>query len=138
MEKGMSNKNMKNLSAANTESIVFIVENDTTRRMLMMYLAAVRLDARVYARSEDYLAQHNIARTQYLVLDMQLPGMDGAILQRQKVINGDLSEANAENFMLIPIQRRQYYKSLLFSRFASRDAVSDNTGESFRNMGELQ
>lgn len=127
---------MKNASAANTESIVFIVEDDTTRRMLKMYLAAIPLDARVYSSSQDYTARHDSSCTLSLVLDMQLPGMDGAILQRQKIVNEELVEKNSETFQLIPIKSRQFSKSFLSARFASRDAVLDRVEDTFRNMGE--
>jgi CheY-like chemotaxis protein len=128
-------KIMKNISTANTESIVFIVENDTTRRMLKMYLAAVGLNARTYTNSEEYAAWHDSSSTQSLVLDMQLPGMDGAILQRQIIVDKDLVQKNSETFQLIPIKNKQSFESLLLTRFASRDAILGGAEDAFQDMG---
>ena len=111
---------MKDITSINNESIVYIVADDTTRRMLKMYLAAIGLNARAYASSEEYYARHNPARTQYLVLDMQLPGMDGAILKRQKITDGQLTEENSENFTLIPIKNQRSCQPLFLKRFANK------------------
>jgi hypothetical protein len=125
---------MKDITSVNTESIVFIVGNDTTRRMLMMYLAAMDLDARTYSSHEDYLAQHDFSRIQHLVLDMPLPGMDGAILQRQN-IDEERAEENTGTFRLIPIQNKRHRGPLL-TRFASRGAILDGTDITFSGFEE--
>jgi DNA-binding NtrC family response regulator len=119
---------VKQITGINTESIVFIVENNIVRRMLGMYLAAAGLDARIYTSQEDYSARHDSSRTQYLVLDMQLPGMDGAILWRQKIVDQGLNEKNSETFQLIPIRSKWLDNALLSMRMISRDVVSDGTG----------
>jgi CheY-like chemotaxis protein len=109
----------------NKESIVFVVQQEDVKRMLGMYLAAVGLDARIYPDTEDYLALHDSSRTQYLVLDMQLPGMDGAILQREKIATEESNEITSETFRLIPIQNILSCESFLSGRFASRGVIVD-------------
>lgn len=125
---------MKDVSAANTESVVFIIENQTTQRMLKMYLAAVGLDARVYSSFEDYMTRHDSTCTQSLVLDMQLPGMDGAILHRRKIVDENWVEKNSETFQLIPIKNKISCESLLFSRFASRGKILEGTEDTCRGL----
>lgn len=125
---------IKNSSAANTESIVFIVENQTTRRMLKMFLAVVGLDARTYSSSREYQALHDTARTRFLVLDMQLPGMDGAILQRQETADQNQNDKNSETFKLIPIINKSSRKSIHSSRFTFGDAMLKRAEKSWGDI----
>jgi FixJ family two-component response regulator len=62
----------------NSESIVFIVDDDqAVRRSLEMLLTAIGLNAKTYASCEEFLAQYDPSDSGCLVLDIQLPGMDG-------------------------------------------------------------
>lgn len=125
---------IKNRAAANTESIVFIIENQTTRRMLKMFLAAVGLDARTYSSSREFQALHDTARIRFLVLDMQLPGMDGAILQRQETVDQNQNDENSETFKLIPIINKSSRKSILSSRFTFGDAMLKRAEKSYGDI----
>jgi hypothetical protein len=102
---------MKNISSLNTESIVFVVEQDEVRRLLGMLLAAVGLDARIYPSCEEFLARHDSCQAQYLVLDISFPGMEGVIIRQRKTLDADLFEKKPAEFQLIPVKNRQFCES---------------------------
>lgn len=110
----------------NTESIVFIVENDTVQRMLWMLLAAVNLNARIYPTYEDYLALHDSSQTQYLAMDTPFPGMQGLINRRRDASGTDLHEEKAAGFQLISVKNLHFCELSLFTKRASNAVILDS------------
>jgi FixJ family two-component response regulator len=114
---------MKDISALNTESVVFVVEHDEVRWLLGMLLAAVGLDARTYSNCDEFMARHDSCRAQYLVLDMQFPGMEGLIIRQQRTSKTDLSETKTSDFQLIPVKNRRSCESFLFRPHSSNAVI---------------
>jgi hypothetical protein len=127
---------MKEISALNTEPVVFVVERDEVRRLLGMYLVAVGLDARTYCNCDEFLARHDSCRTQYLVLDIPFPGMDGLIIRRGETLDGGLSGENQAIFQLIPVKNQQSYESYLFTRRPSNAEMVDSADGAFLHIRE--
>ncbi|MGE5280393.1 MAG: response regulator transcription factor, partial [Deltaproteobacteria bacterium] len=74
--------------------IVYIVDDDASvRRALSLLLGSHGIRAEAFARAEDFLAFRHLRAPSCLVLDVQLPGMDGLALQ----------EAMAARKLAIPI-----------------------------------
>jgi hypothetical protein len=129
---------MKDISAPNTEPVVFVVERDEVRRLLGMLLAAVGLDARTYCNCEEFLARHDSCRTQYLVLDIPFPGMEGLIIRQGETMDGGLSGENQAIFQLIPVKNQQSYESYLFTRRPSNAVIGDSADGTFLHVRELK
>jgi two-component system, LuxR family, response regulator FixJ len=57
---------------------VFVIDDDRdVRKSLQWLLATVDLPVRTYASAEDFLADYRAQRAGCILLDVQLPGMDG-------------------------------------------------------------
>jgi len=66
------------------EPTVFIVDDDAALlRALSRLLRESGLQAATYTSAEDFLARHDAQAPGCLVLDVNLPGLDGLALQRQ-------------------------------------------------------
>jgi hypothetical protein len=136
MKKGI--KGMKDTASLNTESIVFVVEQDQVRRLLGMFLAATDLDARTYSNCDEFMARHDSSRTEYLVLDMLFPGMEGLIIRRRETGNEELSEKTPVYFQGTPIKSQQSCESFLFTNRLSNTVISDSADGAFLNARELR
>jgi CheY-like chemotaxis protein len=126
---------MNDISSLNTESIVFVVEQEDVRRMLGMLLASISLDARIYPNCDEYLTRHNSSQTQYLVLDMPFPGMDGLIIRQQDT---DSTGKNQAIFQGTPVKNQQPCESFLFRKQTSNAVIMDSADGAFLNARELR
>lgn len=64
--------------------VVAVVDDDeSVRESLPDLLRTFGFSAHVYSSAEEFLASDSAARTEFLVLDIAMPGMDGLALQRE-------------------------------------------------------
>lgn len=64
--------------------VVAVVDDDeSVRESLPDLLRTFGFSTHVYSSAEEFLASDSAARTEFLVLDIAMPGMDGLALQRE-------------------------------------------------------
>jgi FixJ family two-component response regulator len=70
--------------AAGTPHRISIVDDDAAiREALMSLMRSVHLPVEAFASAEDFLASERLQDTACLILDVNLPGMNGFELQRR-------------------------------------------------------
>ena len=72
------------------QSLVAVVDDDVSvRESLESFIRSAGLRARVFASAEEFLKSPDSHNTACLLLDLQLPGMNGNELHRNLLANGN-------------------------------------------------
>jgi FixJ family two-component response regulator len=69
--------------------VVSVVDDDEwVRRAIGSLLRSVGFWVAAFASAEEFLGSEGLGRTECLILDLQMPGMDGLQLQRRLNLDG--------------------------------------------------
>ena len=69
--------------------VVSVVDDDeSVRRAINSLLRSVGFRVAAFASAEEFLGSEGLGRTECLILDLQMPGMDGLQLQRRLNLDG--------------------------------------------------
>src|SRR6266478_8017524 len=69
--------------------VVAVVDDDeSVRRAINSLLRSVGFRVAAFASAEEFLGSKGLGRTECLILDLQMPGMDGLQLQRRLNLDG--------------------------------------------------
>src|SRR5258705_6795640 len=69
--------------------VVAVVDDDeSVRRAINALLRSVGFRVAAFASAEEFLGSKGLGRTECLILDLQMPGMDGLQLQRRLNLDG--------------------------------------------------
>jgi FixJ family two-component response regulator len=78
------------LNKGQMQSLVAVVDDDVSiRESLESLIRSAGLTVRVFASAEEFLNSPHLHNTACLVLDLQLPGMNGNELHRHLLSNGN-------------------------------------------------
>jgi len=69
--------------------VVSVVDDDeSVRRAIDSLFRSVGFRVAAFASAEEFLGSEGLGRTECLILDLQMPGMDGLQLQRRLNLDG--------------------------------------------------
>ena len=69
--------------------MVSVVDDDkSVRRAINSLLRSVGFRVAAFASAEEFLGSEGLSRTECLILDLRMPGMDGLQLQRRLNLDG--------------------------------------------------
>jgi FixJ family two-component response regulator len=69
--------------------VVSVVDDDeSVRRAINSLLRSVGFRVAAFASAEEFLGSEGLSRTECLILDLRMPGMDGLQLQRRLNLDG--------------------------------------------------
>jgi len=72
---------------SNRRPVLYIVDDDASvRRALSLLLKSHGFNVETFTRAEDFLASKHLKVLSCLILDIQLPGIDGLVLQADMVL----------------------------------------------------
>jgi FixJ family two-component response regulator len=72
---------------ANVPSISVVDDDASIRESLRGLIRSIGFSANIFASAEEFLNSDNLCKTDCLILDVRMPGMNGIELQRQLTVN---------------------------------------------------